>query len=276
MASVTGSSPERTERSSRHRRRATSSRSFCSLSQDGVGRGRFRRREVSGAARFIVVSLGKVDLLWLLVPHLHPQGVALRGDGEVPVSELPHQVEWLSRLLLECEAKRVVRDRLLDYLPHLRHRAKETVRWDDAPNSLVRTFEVVAVNEELRPLQAVVEVVEDGSAEVLVPERLPEALHLPHRLRVVRSALHVVDAVAAQFLLEVRLATPRRVLPALVRQYFARRAVSSNAAVERLEDERRLLVVRHRVRHHEARVVVEKGRHIDALAASQQEREDVR
>jgi hypothetical protein len=186
--------------------------------------------------RFIVVSLGKVDGLRLLVSHLHPKSVALSGDGEVSVSQLPHEVEGLSRLLLQRQAQCVVGHRVLDGLSHLWHGPEEAVSWDDAANALVRALEVVAVDEELRALQAVVEVVEDGAGQVLVPQRLPEALHLAHRLRVVRPALHVVDAVPAQLLLEVRLAAPRGVLAALVRQHLSGRPVSGNAAVERLQN----------------------------------------
>jgi hypothetical protein len=40
----------------------------------------------------------------LLVAHLHAQPAAGRSDGQVPVAESPHQVEGLSRGLLEREA----------------------------------------------------------------------------------------------------------------------------------------------------------------------------
>jgi hypothetical protein len=86
----------------------------------------------------------------LLIAQLHPKGVALRGDGEVFVSQLSHQVEGLSRRLLERETQGIFGDALLDGLPQLWSGAKEAVCRHYALDALMRTLEVVAVDEELR------------------------------------------------------------------------------------------------------------------------------
>lgn len=72
---------------------------------------------------------------------------------------------------------------------------------------------------------AILVVREDGPREKLLPHRLPETLDLAARLRVMRPALHMPDAVAPQLLLEVRRAAPRRVLTSLIGEDLLRRSV---------------------------------------------------
>jgi hypothetical protein len=90
------------------------------------------------------------------------------------------------------------------------------------------------------------------------------------------AALDVPDSVLAQPLLEERLATPRRVLPPLVREDLLRRPIGCDAPFERLEHQRALLVVRQYEAHQEARVVVHEGCQVEPLVPSQKEGEDVR
>jgi hypothetical protein len=91
----------------------------------------------------------------------------------------------------------------------------------------------------------------------------------------VRPTLHVLDAVAPQLFLEIRRAAPGRVLPALVGQDLARRAVIRNAARQRLHHQRAALVMRHRKAHQIAGVIVEKRSDVDTLVLPQQKREEV-
>jgi hypothetical protein len=92
----------------------------------------------------------------------------------------------------------------------------------------------------------------------------------------VRAALHVGDAVALELLLERSRPPPGRVLPALVGQDLARGAIVGDPPRERLHHERALLVMRHHEAHEIARVVVYEGRHVHALLAAQEEREEIR
>jgi hypothetical protein len=140
----------------------------------------------------------------------------------------------------------------------------------------VRALEVVGVDEERQPAVAVGEVRKHRPAQKLLPERLPEALHLAQRLRMLRAALDVPDPLPAQLAFEVRLATPRGVLTPLVGQDLLRRPVRGDATCQRLHHQRRALMVRQRPRHDEARVVVHEGCQVQPLVASQQKREDVR
>ena len=64
-----------------------------------------------------------------------------------------------------------------------------------------------------------------------------------------RSALHVVDPLAAKLLLEPRLPAPGRVLAPLIGQDLARHPIVGDRARERLQHERAPLVVRHHQAH---------------------------
>lgn len=212
----------------------------------------------------------------LLVADADVQSASLGGDGEVAVAEATDEVEGLPRGLLVSEAHGVGRDVFLDGRAHVGRRAEEAVGGHEAFEALMRALEVVRVDEQLDAAVAVGEVREHGARQELVPERLPEALHLAERLRVLRAALDVPDAVEVELALEVSLAAPRGVLAPLVGQDFSRLAERGDAPVERFDDELGALMVREVVRDDEARVVVHERRHVEALLTAEQEREDVR
>lgn len=202
---------------------------------------------------------------------------AARGrDAQVPVAQSAHEIKRLLRRPLVREPHRVRGDALLDALAHVRRRAKEAIRRHQALDALVRALEVVRVDEEPNPSLAIRKVREDRARQKLFPERLPEALDLPERLRVLRPALDVPDPLAAELKLEVRLTSPGRVLAALVGQDLPRRAVRGDAAAQRLHHELRALMVRQRVRDDEARVIVHEGGQVEPLVTPQKKREDVR
>ena len=192
------------------------------------------------------------------------------------VSQLARQVEGLAQRLLHREPLRVLLHCRLHRGPHLRRGPEEAVCRDEAFDALMRPAEVVPVDEEAQPPDAVVEVGEHRPREEFVPQRLPEALHLAQRLRVVRPRLDVADAVALQLSLEDGLPSPRRVLPAVVRQHLDRRAERREAPVKRLEHQLRFLLVRDRVPDDEAAEVVHEDGDVEPLMPAQQEGEDVR
>jgi hypothetical protein len=214
--------------------------------------------------------------LGFLVAQAHPQPLALRGDREVLVAQPTHQVEGLLGRLLLRASKRVGLDALLDRRPHLRRRAEVAIGGDQPVQGLVGSLEVIALDEKPEPPLAVGEVREDRAAQEFLPQRLPEALDLAERLRVLRAALDVPDAILPQPLLEERLAAPGRVLPPLVRQHLLRRPVGGDAPLQGFEHQRPLLVVRQDEAHQEARVVVHERRQVQPLVPSEQEGEDVR
>ena len=217
-----------------------------------------------------------MDGLRLLVSHLHAQTASVGSDGHALVPQLASKVEGLAHRLLQCEPAGVLLHRRLDRGPHLRCGPEEFVGGHQALNPLVRTAKIVPIDEETEPSLAVGEVDEDSPREELVPQGLPEALHLPERLRVVRSTLDVLDALTFQLGLELRLPPPRRVLATVVRQHLARHAKGSQPALESFHHQLGLLSVRHRVADDEAAAVVHEDGHIEPLVTAQQESEDVR
>ena len=156
----------------------------------------------------------------LFIAELDAQRVAFSGDGEVSVAELADQVEGFSRRLRQRQSQRVVLHRLLNGRAHLRRGAKEAVCGDESIYPLMRPLEVVRVHVERHAPLAIAEIRELRAREKLLPERLPEALHLAERHRVLRAALDVTDAERTQSCLEVRLAAPGGVLPPVVGQHL--------------------------------------------------------
>jgi hypothetical protein len=159
-----------------------------------------------------------LDHFDFLVAELYAQLRPLRRDAQVAVTEPANEVKRLSRSLLVCEPERVVRDVARHRLAHLRSSFEIAVRRDHRLDALVQTVEVVRVDVQRQPPLAVGEIAEDRPRQKFLPQRLPESLHLPERLRMLRPALDVLDSVAAQLFLESRLPAPGRVLPPVVRQ----------------------------------------------------------
>ena len=98
-----------------------------------------------------------------LVPQLHLDATARRSNGHVPVSEAPHEVEGLLHWLLQRQPERIGRHSGLHCRPDLRRRPEVPVGRDEAADALVRTLEVVALDEEGHPPLTVGEVTEDGA-----------------------------------------------------------------------------------------------------------------
>lgn len=196
-------------------------------------------------------------------------------DAEVLIAETADQIKRLLRRLLLCGEQRVGCHLRLDRCAHVRRCAEEAIRGHESIQPLVRALEVVVLDVEPNTTLTVREIGKYRLAEKLLPQRLPESLDLAERLRMLRSTAHMRDPATAQQLLEVRRATPRAVLPALVGQDLARLAVLGDAAFERFDHQTRFLVVRHRPRHQEPRVVIHERGDVHALMPPKLEREDV-
>jgi len=210
------------------------------------------------------------------VADVHFEAALAGGDREPLITELTDDVKRLSRRLFEREPELVRRDRALDLGAHVSRCFEEAIGWHEAIECLMRTLEVVVADEMIEPVLRVLHVREDRAAEKLVPQRSPEALDLAKRLRMLRSAPDMLHAEPREELLEFSPPTPHRVLPAVVRQHFSGIAVGRNAPLEGLHHERRLLVMRERVSHDEAAVVVHEHAHVQPLRPPQPKREDVR
>jgi len=186
----------------------------------------------------IVSLLWQVDHLRRLVSDLHSQPAADGGDRQVAVTEATDHVKRFARRLLHRQPRRVPLYALLDCRADLWRRSKETVRRHQPADALVRSLEVVCVDEELEPTLQVFPVGKHRARDELVPQRLPEALDLPERLRVLRPALDVVDSFAPQLFFEFRRAAPRGVLASLLRENFLRRSKRSDSSSQGLNHQR--------------------------------------
>ena len=192
------------------------------------------------------------------------------------VPQLPSEVEGLAGRLLECEADRVLLHRGLDRRAHLRGGTEESVGRDEAVDALVRAVKVVAIDEEAQPTLAVREIDEDGAREKLVPQRLPEALHFPQRLRMLRAALDVSDSLPLELGFELRLPPPGGVLATVVRQCLARHSEGCQPTLEGFHHQLRLLPVGDCVPDDKAAAVVHEDADVQPLVAPEQKGEDVR
>ena len=186
-------------------------------------------------------------------------------DTEVLVAETTHEIKRLLRWFLLRQSQRVRLHLRFDRRTHVRRRSEEAIRRHEVLDALMRTLEVVVLDEELQAAEAVREVGKHRLLQEVIPQRLPEPLDLAERLRVLRATRTVVDAVAPQTFLEFRLATPRGVLPALIGEHLARLSVLRDAALQGVEDQTRFLVMGHRPRHQVARVVVHEADEVHAL-----------
>jgi hypothetical protein len=206
MTSETGRSPDSTLKIIRHRRRPSSSRSVCSVSQRGFGLERRRLRFGSRVGVFFVfcrLVAGILVLLWqldgagLFVVDMDFEPRARSGDAEVAITEPSDEIEGLTDRLLVRETDCVVGHALLHRLAYVGGGSEESVRRHEPRQRLVGPLEVVSVDEESEPAYVVSEVREDRPAEELVPQRLPKSLCLAERLRMLRATAHVPDAVLA-------------------------------------------------------------------------------
>lgn len=195
------------------------------------------------------------------------QSLIARTDREPLVAELSDDVERLSRWLLQREPQLVLRDGALDLHAHMGCRFEEAVRGNESVECLMRPLKVVVADEVLESLLRIHDVREHGAAQELVPQRLPEPLDLAERLRMLRPAADVLDPHPLQPFLELGLASPHRVLPAVVGEHLGRLSVRCDAALERLHHKGRLLMMRERVPDDESAVVVHEHAGVKPLRA---------
>ncbi len=184
-------------------------------------------------------------------------GVALAGHPNIGLAEFAEQVERGLRDLTERQAERVVGAALARRLLDVAGDAVETVGGGCAADPLVRSLMVVIPDPVFDSLASVGEGSEDGVFEILRPDRLPEALDLPERHRVVRRAANVLDSLALQRLLEFRFPPPGDELSAVVAEQLARRSPLPDRALDDLHDRVGRLSAEQAVADDVARVIVD-------------------
>jgi hypothetical protein len=85
------------------------------------------------------------------VSDLYAKRAAGRGDAEVLVAEATHEIKRFLQRLLLGQPKRVGFHLRFDRFAYVWRCAKEAIRRHASIDSLVRTLEVVVLDEELDP-----------------------------------------------------------------------------------------------------------------------------
>lgn len=197
-------------------------------------------------------------------------------DGQIVLAESSNQVERGLRRLLAREPQGVRLHARFDRGTHLGRRTKEPVGRGEPAERLVRTLEVVVLQEQTDAPLTIVKVGKHRTRQPFLPQRLPEPLDLAAGLGVMRAAFDVVNALTPQLLLKAGHPAPRGVLPPLVGQYLPRRPVIGDRARQGFQHQLASLVMRHHQTHQVTGVIVEKRRYVNTLMPAQQEREQVR
>jgi len=208
------------------------------------------------------------------VIHHHLDLAFLRVQDNRLLAQPPDRVERTLRLTPQRQLLHVLGNATFDHGPQFFGHGKELICRIEAFERLVRSFVVVILHPQPNPLPCLVEAVELGATEKLLPDRLPEPLHFAQRHRVMRLALEVMDPVFLQLLLEPGLAPPRDVLPAIVGEHLLGHTVFADRRAIHFQDMCRTLAAKQIQPHHVARVVIQKRNQVGILPA-QPEREDV-
>lgn len=98
----------------------------------------------------------------------------------------------------------------------------------------MRPLVVVILHPPANPFPRLLEGREPCPADKLLPDRLPKAFYLPKRLRMVRTTADMLNPVPRQFLLELGLAVPARILPPVIRQHLLGHPMRSHTTPEYL------------------------------------------
>jgi hypothetical protein len=99
----------------------------------------------------------------------------------------------------------------------------------------VRPPVVVILHPPANPFPRLLEGREPCPADKLFPDRLPKAFYLPKRLRMVRATADMLNPVPFQFLLELGLTVPTRILPTVIRQHLLGHSMRSHTTPEHLQ-----------------------------------------
>lgn len=158
-----------------------------------------------------------------------------RLDRHRLLAHPPNHVEGHLGLAVQCQFPHVSRDPLFHLRTHRLFDPVIPVRRAQPVQPLVRPLVVVILHPPAYALPRLLKGRKTRPHKELLPDRLPEPLYLAQRLRMVRAAADMLDPVAFQFLLELGLAVPTCILPAVIRQHLFRHSVRSNPAPEYLK-----------------------------------------
>jgi hypothetical protein len=228
------------------------------------------------ASRALDAKLVQSQLASTAVRRVDHQPSALAVQGDALSADLTHEVDRLSRRLVEREPQLAPRELALQGLAQCALRSEEAIRRHEAIDALVRAKMVVVAHPVRDAPACILEVLGRRALPKLVGHRLPQPLALAQRLGVVRAAHDVRDPLLGEQLLKATLAAPGVVLAALVGEHFLGFAEARDSLEQRLGHQRSTLVCCQGPGHDVATVVVEEDGEVHAPPlASQHEAGDV-
>jgi hypothetical protein len=149
---------------------------------------------------------------------------------------LAHKEGRRTRPLSRRQAHFVLRQRTLHRLPDLALGPKKTIRRHQIVDPLVGPKVIIVVDEMLEPLTRLLQIQRAHPLPKFIPNRLPQPLAFAHRLRMVASRHHVPYSLLGQKALEFGLASPGKILPPLIGEYFLRASKTLDTAHEGFHD----------------------------------------
>lgn len=125
---------------------------------------------------------------------------------------------------------------------------------------------IVMLHPQANPFSRLIEAIKLRSFQKLFPDRFPEPLDFAQGLRMMRLTPQMMHPILAQLLLKARCATPRRVLPSVVRQHFFRHAVLADRRAIDFQHVLRRLAAKQTQPHDVTGMIVDKPDQIRILA----------
>ena len=184
-------------------------------------------------------------------------------------------VKGSARLAAQGHLQEIFFDACLNSLAQLGLDLKETIGRTESVDPLIGAFVVVIFDPELDPLAGVVERIELGATEKVLPESAPEPFDLAQSHGMLRTALEVFDAVLFQLRFEPGSATPGGVLAPVVGEHLAGRLVLAHSDAVNFDDRGRGRTAKEIRCGDEAGVIIQEGDQISVLAA-EAESKDIR
>lgn len=212
----------------------------------------------------LVLGIGQFEFKFALLGPEHDRLAFHAAD----------HVEGSAGLAAQGHLQNVFLDARGDGLAQLRLDFKEAVRWTKAFDALVWPLVVVIFGPEFDALASLLEAVELGAREELLPESLPEALDLAERHGMLRAAFDVNDAVLLQFGFEAGSAAPGGVLAAVVGEHLLGRLILADGHAVDLDGGRRRGAAEQIEADEVTGIIIEEGDEV-GIAPAEPEGEDV-
>lgn len=180
-----------------------------------------------------------------------------------------------ARLSAQRHLQKVFLDAGLDRLAQRALDLEEAIGRAQPADALVGTLVVIMFDPEADALTRGLKTFELRARQKLLPKRRPEALDFAQRHRVLRTRLEMRHAILLQLRLEARSATPRSILPAIIREHLLRWLILRDGLPIHFDHRLRRRTAEQIRPHDKARVIIQERNHV-GVTPTQPEREDVR